>query len=228
MCLSVKQIQDSNEVGFKTFWNYVNFSHLNNYEEKEEEIVAGVINFVQDCAETNLLEMAENASKDIISSVNSAFEEILQESFPELDSDIISCDSIFDEVIDYFASEGWSFIKDKARSCLKLQYKGKNGQYKCVVIVREKQQEFIFYSICPLTASEANKLAVAELITKINYGLTVGNFDLDFATGTIRYKTSINVTGDYLSYEMIDNLVKTNVTMIDKYLPNILAVTEKE
>lgn len=227
LCLTVKQIQDKEEVSFKTFWNYVNFAHLNNDEANEDEIVAGVINFVQDYAETDLLEIAENATKDIINSVNSAFEEILNESFPELDSDNDLDDSILEEVIDYFETEGWSYIVGKDKSSLKLQHKGKNGQWKCIAIAREKEQEFIFYSVCPLTPTEENKLAIAELITKINYGLTVGNFDLDFATGTIRYKTSINVKGDYLSYEMIDNLIKTNVAVMDKYLYAILATVDK-
>jgi hypothetical protein len=228
LCLSVKQIQDTGEVGFNTFWNYVNFSHLDSDDTKEEEIAEGVFNFVKDYAESNLLEMAENATKDIISSVNNAFEEILKESSSELEIDFGSSDSIFEEVVDFLESEGWSFVKGKDRSSLRLQHRGKNGQWKCIAIAREEEQEFIFYSICPLTASENKKLAVAELITRINYGLTVGNFELDFITGTIRYKTSINVAGDYLSYAIIGNLVKGNVAVMDKYLPEILAVIDEE
>ncbi len=226
LCLSVKQVQDTEEVGFNTFWNYVNFSHLDSDDKKEEEIVEGVFNFVKDYAETNLLEMAENATKDIISSVNNTFEEIFQESFSELKKEFDRDDSIFEEVADYFESEGWSFVKGKDKSSLRLQHRGQNGQWKCLAVVKEKEQEFVFYSICPLTASETQKLAVAEFITRINYSLTVGNFDLDFATGTIRYKTSINVAGDYLSYEIIGNLVKGNIAAMDKYLPDILVVID--
>lgn len=226
LCLSVKQTQDQQEVGFNTFWNYVNFSHLDNDLTKEEEIAEGVFNFVKDYAETNLLEIAENATKDLIDSVNNTFEEILKESFSELETDFSDRDSIFAEIIDFFQSEAWSFIKGKDNSSLRLQYRGKNGQWKCIAVAKEKEREFIFYSLCPLTVSETQKLTVAELITRINYGLSVGNFDLDFATGTIRYKTSINVLGDYLSYEIIGNLVKGNVAMMDKYLPDFLAIID--
>ncbi|MGK7947814.1 MAG: YbjN domain-containing protein [Xenococcaceae cyanobacterium] len=86
--------------------------------------------------------------------------------------------------------------------------------------------EFIFYSLCPVSVADPKKLTIAELITRINYDLAVGNFELDFATGTIRYKTSINVAGDYLSYEIISNLVKNNVAMMDKYITQILAVID--
>lgn len=226
LCLSVKQIQETKEVGFKTFWSYINFSNLNSDDAKEEEIAEGVVNFIKDYAETNLLEIAETATKDIINSVSNAFEEILEESFSELETDFDSDDSLFEEVVEFFESEGWSFVTLKDKSGLRLQHRGQNGQWKCLAIVREKQREFIFYSVCPLTVSEPKKLAVAELITKINYGLTVGNFDLSLATGMIRYKTSINVTGDYLSYEIINNLVQTNIAMMDKFLPDILTVID--
>jgi len=41
--------------------------------------------------------------------------------------------------------------------------------------------------------------AVAEFINRANYGIIIGNFEMDFADGEIRYKTSIDVQGDKLT-----------------------------
>jgi hypothetical protein len=54
--------------------------------------------------------------------------------------------------------------------------------------------------------------------------MTIGNFELDYTDGEIRYKTSIDVTGDRLTAALIQRLVYINVTMMDEYLPGIQAV----
>lgn len=50
-----------------------------------------------------------------------------------------------------------------------------------------------------------------------------GNFEMDFEDGEIRYKTSIDVEGESLSFALIKKLVYANVTMMDEYLPGIIA-----
>ena len=65
---------------------------------------------------------------------------------------------------------------------------------------------------------------MAEFLTRANSGMIIGNFELDFADGEIRYKTSIDVEGDSLSSSLIKRLVYANVTMMDEYLPGIMSV----
>ncbi|MBP0018071.1 MAG: hypothetical protein J7647_10995 [Cyanobacteria bacterium SBLK] len=52
----------------------------------------------------------------------------------------------------------------------------------------------------------------------------LGNFELDFEDGEIRYKTSIDVESDRLTPALIKQIVYPNVMMMDEYLPGILAV----
>jgi hypothetical protein len=55
--------------------------------------------------------------------------------------------------------------------------------------------------------------------------MIIGNFELNFGTGEIRYKTSIDIEEDFSSV-LIRRLVYTNVTMMDEYLPGIRSVIE--
>jgi hypothetical protein len=65
-------------------------------------------------------------------------------------------------------------------------------------------------------------------LTRANSGMIIGNFELDFADGEIRYKTSIDVKGDFLSFELIKQLVYANVMMMDEYLPGIMSVIDSD
>jgi hypothetical protein len=58
----------------------------------------------------------------------------------------------------------------------------------------------------------------------INYGIVIGNFEMNFYDGEIRYKTSLDVEGDRLSSTLVKHLVYSNVTSMDKYLPGIMSV----
>ena len=48
---------------------------------------------------------------------------------------------------------------------------------------------------------------IAQFLTPANYGTLIGNFELDFKDGEIRYKTSIDVEGDRLTPALIKRLV---------------------
>jgi hypothetical protein len=58
--------------------------------------------------------------------------------------------------------------------------------------------------------------------------MIIGNFELDFTDGEIRYKTNIDVEGASLSFPQIKRLVYTNVTMMDEYLPGIRSVIDAD
>jgi hypothetical protein len=82
--------------------------------------------------------------------------------------------------------------------------------------------------ISPIAAPKDKRSAISEFLTRANYGMTIGNFELDFNDGEIRYKTSIDVEGDCLSHALIKRLVYTNVAMMDEYLPGIKAIIETD
>ncbi len=71
------------------------------------------------------------------------------------------------------------------------------------------------------------RAALAEFVTRANFGLVVGNFEMDMDDGEVRYKTSIDVEGDRLSTALLHQLVRVNLEMMDKYLPGLYAVANE-
>ncbi len=105
-----------------------------------------------------------------------------------------------------------------------MGFQGENGQWTCYAQAREEQAQLLFYAVCPVKAPEDKRMAVAELLTRANYGLFIGNFEQDMTDGEIRYKTSIDVEGDRLTPALVKPLVYANVLMMDRYLPGIMSV----
>jgi hypothetical protein len=61
-------------------------------------------------------------------------------------------------------------------------------------------------------------------VCRANYGMIVGNFEIDLDDGEVRYKTSVDVEGVTATRQLIQNLVAPNVITMDRYLPGLLSV----
>jgi hypothetical protein len=131
---------------------------------------------------------------------------------------------LFDAIIEFFNADEWPYAQLEQSSALRMGFQGDNGNWLCYANVREERQQFLFYSVCPVNAPPDKRPLLAEFLTRANYDLPIGNFELDFDDGEIRFKTSADIEGDRLSDALLKNLVYTNVITMDHYLPGIMSV----
>jgi hypothetical protein len=131
---------------------------------------------------------------------------------------------LLDKLKHFFTDEEWEYQVLENSSVLRLGFSGEHGHWPCYAQAREAQQQIVLYSICPLRVPEAMRPVMAELLTRANYGLVVGNFEMDYEDGEIRYKTSLDVEDSEATTELLRHIVYANVTTMDRYLPSILAV----
>lgn len=130
----------------------------------------------------------------------------------------------FELVVAYFQEQKWAFEQAAERTVLRLPFEHKGQQWVCYADVREEQRRVLFYVVAPVTVPEPRRSAMAELVARANFGLAIGNLELDFADGEVRCKTSIDVTGDRLSTPLFHQLVVTNLKVMRHYLPAVQAV----
>ncbi len=131
---------------------------------------------------------------------------------------------MLDTVAEFFQEDDWPVTPLEGRPVIRTGFQGDSGQWTCYAQVREDAEQFIFYSLCPVNAPEEMRPWVAEYLTRANYGLLLGNFEMDFGDGEIRFKTSIDVEGDRLTTALTRQLVYSNVVMMDRYLPGLMKV----
>lgn len=167
------------------------------FTEKELEVVLGL------------------ANKDV--NVSTTASTNLERRFP-------MSNSIFDAVVEFFQKDEWNVKQIEEKPALRMGYQGYNGSWTCIARVREEQKQFIFLSILGANAPSNKLAAMAEFLTRANFGLNIGNFEMDYSDGEIRYRTSISADGGTLTYQMIKDVVYINIIMMDKYFPGIMSV----
>ncbi|HZW04896.1 MAG TPA: YbjN domain-containing protein [Anaerolineaceae bacterium] len=131
---------------------------------------------------------------------------------------------MFDTVRQFFDDDEWYFMQMDSRPVLQMSHTGQSGRWPCYAQVDEGDFMFFFYSVCPVTVPESQRSAMAEYLTRANYGLKVGNFEMDFSDGEVRFKTSLDVENGELPLPLVSNLVYANVWTMDRYLPGIFEV----
>ena len=73
---------------------------------------------------------------------------------------------ILDAVTAYLDSDNWPYEKMEDEFVVRVLFRGDNAQFACFAQAREEQQQFVFYSICPVAVPEHKRPEIAEFITR--------------------------------------------------------------
>jgi len=131
---------------------------------------------------------------------------------------------IFEAVVEFLKSDDWPTQAQEDAAVIKTGFDGESGQFNCYASARDEQDQLVFYSVFPVKVPEDKRAQVAEFITRANYGMAVGNFEMDFTDGEVRFKTSFDVEGVDLAEKLVRNLVYANVLTMDRYFPGLMRV----
>lgn len=134
--------------------------------------------------------------------------------------------SIFATITAYFRKINWEAEQYQDDTVLQMRYSGSNGEWMCYAQAREEQQQFAFYSVLHDFVPTERIPAVAEFLTRANFSTVIGNFELDWSDGEVRYKTSTWIEGNRLNDAHLSYLIRANLQMMDEYLPGLRTVIE--
>lgn len=136
---------------------------------------------------------------------------------------------ILSSLIDFMEDGKWHYEILEGQNLLRFFFKGKTGRMLCYADVQEDDRWLIFYSYLPVNTPPEKIHEMAEFVARANRGMRIGNFELDFEDGEVRFKTSIDVEGGELTSRMIDNLLQANLVTMDRYFSGMMELiyTEK-
>lgn len=146
----------------------------------------------------------------------------------------VSMTSAVNAVKAVFDQREWRYTYDEERKLFSLKFnlsKTKLGGADIRIFVRPSRENesnarlILSYGEIDLTADSECMAQVAEYLTRANFGLSVGNFELDFRDGEIRYKVSINCVDALPGEDAIDDLCGIPVSMFNHYGNGLLAVS---
>ena len=133
---------------------------------------------------------------------------------------------IFNDLAEFFIGDEWGPEQVEEQPVLRMDFEGDNGRWTCLAFAHDDRERVVFTSLLPVEVPEEKRLLAAEFLTRANFGMEIGNFEMDFSDGAVQFRTSIDIEGGELTPKMIQNLAYVNVTVTDQYLPGLIKVVE--
>ena len=124
----------------------------------------------------------------------------------------------------FLQEQGWAYESMEDHDALRFGLSTENTSFQCYVQIDEQREQTVVYACMPNHAEDGKREAAAEFVARANYGMRIGNFELDLEDGEVRFKVSVDVEGSELSSVMVRNMIACAITCADRYYPGLMQV----
>lgn len=90
--------------------------------------------------------------------------------------------------------------------------------------VKIELEQFLFYIQPDITLLSDMLPSVAEFVARANFGMRIGNFEVDYGTCRVCFRSSINFKGIPLSKELVEGVIAPALEAYDEYFPGLARV----
>ena len=121
----------------------------------------------------------------------------------------------------------WKYHRISDRPALFSGFNGDNVQWDFNLTAREMSPGMFqlgVNSFIPNKAVPAQRTAATELLTRINFELALGCFEMNLADGEIRFRTSVILPAGDITPGIVEHLLRSNICIVDERYPQIMAV----
>lgn len=128
-------------------------------------------------------------------------------------------------VHEYFKKTDLAVSEEGNRATYEFTGEG-SGDFKFdgYVEVYEDRPAVEVYLYAPMSVPERKRAEVSELLARINFGMRTGLIGMNYDSGKLRYKGSVDVKDGTLSVAMVNDLVDRGMGILDHFLPSVMAV----
>jgi hypothetical protein len=80
------------------------------------------------------------------------------------------------------------------------------------------------YGQVPLAVPEGARGLIAEAVARANFGMRVGNFELDVNDGELRFHASVVLQLDRVEDTLAERLITITLAMLERYIPAFMSI----
>lgn len=130
---------------------------------------------------------------------------------------------IFERVAAWLDSNELEYADYPDGQFFSLRYTGDHGDWRVIVDVGagSNGRRLLVYSIYPVRVPEGKRPVVAELLTRINWGLPTGDFEMDWGDGEVRVRTAMPLEQGDFTDKQLEQLFYSNLALANRYLAGI-------
>ncbi|MHB8865621.1 MAG: YbjN domain-containing protein [Pirellulaceae bacterium] len=145
-------------------------------------------------------------------------------AFAESHPEGLAMNDAYQQLIQHFDARDVKYLTHVDSQSLVADFRLEVGTCRVIAAVDAESGLFQVFGYSPICVPEGARRLIAETITRANYGLRIGKFEMDCEEGELRFQVAHILTDDRLDDDVIGRLMGTTVAMLDMYLPAVLSV----
>lgn len=131
----------------------------------------------------------------------------------------------FETLRSHLQNKGWNASPIEDRHVFKATREDSLvGERDYYFQVKPDLEQFLFYIAPNLLLMPEMLPPVAEFICRANFGMRIGNFELDYEGCKVSFKSSINFKGVPLTEQLIDNVIEPALEAYDEFFTGLVQV----
>jgi len=130
-----------------------------------------------------------------------------------------------DTVVEHFDVVGLHYELVPDEDALKSGLCGDNGIFPLRFFADEEDAVLILIMSAEARIPAKRRSSVCEFLTRLNWDLPFGSFQMDLSDGEVIYQSAIDVEDGVLSTTMVGNMVSDAIRAVDTNFPGLMAVT---
>lgn len=131
---------------------------------------------------------------------------------------------VANSILDHFKTKGYRFDFDAEKGVLNTTFPTDSKLGQLDIRIRFLPDGYISHTTSRISADNDTRAKTAEYLTRANYGLRNGNFELDFRDGEIRFKVFCRSGDIELTDRQITDAFVLPIIQFDTYGNDLLAV----
>ena len=133
-------------------------------------------------------------------------------------------ESIAGAIEGFLMEDDWKYVPLDERGIIRMSLSTHSKLKTLNIFINVCDNCYSVITSLPVGADDNTKAAAAEFITRANYGIMHGNFEMDFDDGEIRYKTSLYCGDTLPTYEQVRQSIYVNTLTVERYGDELLKV----
>jgi len=130
-----------------------------------------------------------------------------------------------DTVVEHFDVAGLHYELAPDEDALKSGLCGDNGVFPLRFFANEEDAVLVLVMSAEARIPAKRRSSVCEFLTRLNWDLPFGSFQMDLSDGEVIYQSAIDVEDGVLSTTMVSNMISDAIRAVDNNFPGLMAVT---
>ncbi|GAA1771730.1 YbjN domain-containing protein [Nocardioides hankookensis] len=134
---------------------------------------------------------------------------------------------LFDQIIELLGQSEYDYQVADEEEVLRLALEAPEGSWTAYVRVMANGI-CVVYSKPEFDAAPEHRAATSEFMTRVNFGILIGNFEMDWSDGEVRFKTAFDADAGLVPAALVVNTIDGNIANMHQYLPALQGVATGE